>query len=189
MSQDMTTLLATITALQSRLEALETKPKSKKAVVRHGRPAKPYAGLSGCYFMLNIDLSNENHVTIQDQVQNLLADPEYLASITKITLGRAILNHATTKGGLIFWASSQDRLMFGPARHGAKTASPAEFFNIPITELIQLGDGTTKNSVEVLNQTVSLDEFVYQEKQNKQLEKIQQKLNALGNGNNIPKKK
>ncbi len=184
MSQDMTTLLATITALQSRLEALETKPKSKKAVVRHGRPAKPYAGLSGCYFMLDIDPSNENHVTIQDQVQNLLSDPEYLASITKITLGRAILNHATTKGGLIFWASSQDRLMFGPARHGAKTASPAEFFNIPVTELIQLGDGTTKNSAEVLNMTIGLDAFVYQEKQKAFIAKLEEKLHSLK-----PKKK
>lgn len=185
MSHDMTTLLATITALQSRLEALETKPKSKKAVVRHGRPAKPYAGLSGCYFMLDIDPTNENHITIQAQVQNLLANPEYLASITKITLGRAILNHATTKGGLIFWASSQDRLMFGPARHGAKTAAPSEFFDIPVTELVQLGDGTTKNSAEVLNLTIELDAFVYQEKQTKQLEKLQEKLSALSN----PKKK
>ncbi len=184
MSQDMTTLLATITALQSRLEALETKPKSKKAVVRHGRPAKPYAGLSGCYFMLDIDPTNENHVTIQAQVQNLLANPEYLASITKITLGRAILNHATTKGGLIFWASSQDRLMFGPARHGAKTASPAEFFNIPVTELIQLGDGTTKNSAEVLNMTIGLDAFVYQEKQKAFIAKLEEKLHSLK-----PKKK
>ncbi len=184
MSQDMTTLLATITALQSRLEALETKPKSKKAVVRHGRPAKPYAGLSGCYFMLDIDPTNENHVTIQAQVQNLLSDPEYLASITKITLGRAILNHATTKGGLIFWASSQDRLMFGPARHGAKTASPAEFFNIPVTELIQLGDGTTKNSAEVLNMTIGLDAFVYQEKQKAFIAKLEEKLHSLK-----PKKK
>ncbi len=184
MSQDMTTLLATITALQSRLEALEAQPKGKKSVVRHGRPAKPYAGLSGCYFMLDIDPSNENHVTIQDQVQNLLSDPEYLASITKITLGRAILNHATTKGGLIFWASSQDRLMFCPARHGAKTASPAEFFNIPVTELIQLGDGTTKNSAEVLNMTIGLDAFVYQEKQKAFIAKLEEKLHSLK-----PKKK
>ena len=184
MSQDMTTLLATITALQSRLEALEAQPKGKKSVVRHGRPAKPYAGLSGCYFMLDIDPSNENHVTIQDQVQNLLSDPEYLTSITKITLGRAILNHATTKGGLIFWASSQDRLMFGPARHGAKTASPAEFFNIPVTELIQLGDGTTKNSAEVLNMTIGLDAFVYQEKQKAFIAKLEEKLHSLK-----PKKK
>ncbi len=184
MSQDMTTLLATITALQSRLEALEAQPKGKKSVVRHGRPAKPYAGLSGCYFMLELDPSNENHVTIQDQVQNLLSDPEYLASITKITLGRAILNHATTKGGLIFWASSQDRLMFGPARHGAKTASPAEFFNIPVTELIQLGDGTTKNSAEVLNMTIGLDAFVYQEKQKAFIAKLEEKLHSLK-----PKKK
>lgn len=184
MSQDMTTLLATITALQSRLEALEAQPKGKKSVVRHGRPAKPYAGLSGCYFMLDFDPSNENHVTIQDQVQNLLSDPEYLASITKITLGRAILNHATTKGGLIFWASSQDRLMFGPARHGAKTASPAEFFNIPVTELVQLGDGTTKNSAEVLNMTIGLDAFVYQEKQKAFIAKLEEKLHSLK-----PKKK
>ncbi len=184
MSQDMTTLLATITALQSRLEALEAQPKGKKSVVRHGRPAKPYAGLSGCYFMLELDPSNENHVTIQDQVQNLLANPEYLASITKITLGRAILNHATTKGGLIFWASSQDRLMFGPARHGAKTASPAEFFDIPVSELIQLGDGTPKNSAEVLNMTIGLDAFVYQEKQKAFIAKLEEKLHSLK-----PKKK
>jgi hypothetical protein len=74
--------------------------------------------------------------------------------------------------------------MFGPARHGAKTASPAEFFNIPVTELVQLGDGTTKNSAEVLNMTIGLDAFVYQEKQKAFIARLEEKLHSLK-----PKKK
>ncbi len=184
MSQDMTTLLATITALQSRLEALEAQPKAKKAVVRHGRPEKAYAGLSGLYFELPIDNTNETHVAIQAQVQKCLDNPEYLASLTKMSLGRAILQFAQETGRLIFWAPNQEHLMFGPARHGAKTAAPSELFQIPMsTGLIQLGSDI-KDSAQQVSLLVQLDAFVYQEKQKAFIAKLEEKLHSLK-----PKKK
>ena len=146
-------LLDAIAQLQQRLSTLEQSKNVKKTVGRSGQPPKAYAGLSGHYFELPYYNDCETYAAVKEQLDMCLAIPEFVSALQKINLGRAILRHYEVTGNMIFWAPNQESLMFGPARSGVKDLPASQLFQIPVTQLTQLGahdgDKVGRNQVEL----------------------------------------
>ena len=179
-------LLDVIAQLQQRLSTLEQSKNVKKTVGRSGQPPKAYAGLSGHYFELPYYNDCETYAAVKEQLDMCLAIPEFVSALQKINLGRAILRHYEVTRNMIFWAPNQESLMFGPARSGVKNLPASQLFQIPVTQLTQLGahdgDKVGRNQVELI---VSLDSFLEMEQQQKTLDKLNIKLEKMKSNTSV----
>ena len=183
--QTIQDLLEMITALQNRIEVLE----SEKTTKRGGRPqaeksVKPYAKLNGHYFKLNTEIMPADEVTaIVTQINSLLQNEDYKTSIEKMQLGRAILSKLNAeKPELYFWTPNQEKLMYGPVRAGMKNTSETELFQIDLNYLIDLGNAVEeKTGKTALENQLNFEEFKKFEVENEKIKKLQNKLNELNN--------
>ena len=181
--QTIQDLLEMITALQNRIEVLE----SEKTTKRGGRPqaeksVKPYAKLNGHYFKLNTEIMSADEVTaIVTQINSLLQNEDYKASIEKMQLGRAILSKLNAeKPELYFWTPNQEQLMYGPVRAGMKNTGESELFQIDLNYLIDLGNAVEeKTGKTALENQLNFEEFKKFEVENEKIKKLQNKLNEL----------
>ncbi len=182
--QSMQDLLDMITALQSKIEVLETAAATKK------RGAKPevvkapklYSKLNGHYFKLNTEIvPAEELEVIKNKIQMLLSDADYKSGIEKMQLGRCMLAKLESNE-VYFWSPNQEKLMFGPIRAGMKNSSENQLFEIKLEYLIDLGNGVEEKTGRVnLENQLNFEEFKKFEVENEKIKKLQNKLNELNN--------
>ncbi len=188
--QTMQDLLDMITALQSKVEALEVALEAEKSTVkRGGRPqvekvAKAYSKLNGHYFRLNTDIMPADEVTaIVTKVKSLLDIDAFRVSIEKNQLGRAIMSKLDLEQPeLYFWTPNQEQLMYGQVRSGMNNTSETELFQINLNYLIDLGDCVTEKTGKIaLENQLNFEEFKKLEIEQEKIKKLQNKINELNN--------
>ncbi len=189
MSQDIQDMINIVNQLTNRLDQLEQSKVLKKSSSRHGHSIKPYHGLSGFYFELSANTDKNTYSDIKTQLDRCLSDSNYLRSITKFDLGRAILNHYYKTGNMIFWVANQSTLLFGPSRRGMKEARQQELFQIPMQYLNKLTDHTSQqDNLYQVRVHVQFEEFILNEKKEIAINKLQQQLNSNPTTQTIIKK-
>ena len=182
--QSMQDLLDMITALQSKIEVLETAATTKK---RGSKPEvvkvpKLYSKLNGHYFKLNTEIVPADELeVIKNKIQNVLSDADYKSGIEKMQLGRCMLSKLENNE-IYFWTPNQDKLMFGPVRSVMKSTTEDQLFEIKLEYLIDLGNGVEEKTGRLnLENQLNFEEFKIMEIELAKIQKLQDKLNKLNN--------